>query len=373
MSSAPALFQPIRVGELNLKHRVVLTPSTRFRATADGTPNPIMADYYAQRATVPGTLLIAEATFIARKAGGFRHAPGVWSSEQIAAWKQITDAVHAKGSYIYLQLWALGRNAYVEHLAPRNPYVSSSPKKIETPFHRDATPRTNDVPRAMTVDEIKEYAGLYATAAANAVDQAGFDGVELHGANRYLPEQFLLASLNERDDEYGGSIGNRARFTLEVLDAIVAAVGAKKTAIRLSPWANKTQHGKLSPTYSYLVKEIRERHPDFSYIHLIEDYGTSDEAESNDFLREIWGSRPLISAGGYSSDRDSAFRIAEERGDMIAFSRAFIANPDLPCRLAHKIPLVKGDGAKYFRYGSSDPSGYTDYAFHDFTAVNAGA
>ncbi|KAJ7903446.1 NADH:flavin oxidoreductase/NADH oxidase [Mycena olivaceomarginata] len=320
-TTRPALFQPIKVGDIELKHRVVLAPSTRFRATEDGTPTPQMIEYYAQRAHAPGTLLIAEPAFIAQKAGGFIHVPGIYSAEQIAAWKQITDAVHAKGSFIFLQLWALGRTAYPEHLAPGDPFVSSSPKTISTPFHRGSTPRTADVPREMTVDEIKEYSQLFAAAASNAVHKAGFDGVEVHGANGYLPEQFLWETVNERTDEYGGSIENRARFVLEFLEAIAAAVGEQKTAIRLSPW----RHTYQSATSS---KEIRDRHPNFGYLHVIEDYIAPEgiEPASNDFIREIWGDRPLISAGGYSDDRDRGFRVAEEKGSIIAYSKAFIAN-----------------------------------------------
>ncbi|KAF8206316.1 hypothetical protein K438DRAFT_1963385 [Mycena galopus ATCC 62051] len=375
MSIRPALFQPIQVGDIQLKHRVVLAPSTRFRANLDGVPNPSMLEYYAQRASAPGTLLIAEPAFIARKAGGFIHVPGIWSPEQIAAWKEITDAVHAKGSFIFLQLWALGRTAYVEYLAPGDPFVSSSPKKIDTPFHRGASPRTDDVPRAMTTEEVKEYVELYATAAANAVHKAGFDGVEVHGANGYLPEQFLWDTVNERTDEYGGSIENRARFVLELLEAIAAAVGAPKTAIRLSPWRHrmKTDSGMADPksTYTYLVKEIRGRLPGLGYLHIIEDYDVPDGAEvvSTDFIREIWGNRPLISAGGYSNNLDRGFCVAEKKGNIIAYSKAFIANPDLPCRLFHNIPLVQGDPSKYWIYDTSDPSGYTDYPFHDFGSL----
>ncbi|KAF8206314.1 hypothetical protein K438DRAFT_1714667 [Mycena galopus ATCC 62051] len=228
----------------------------------------------------------------------------------------------------------------------------------------------------MTTDEIKEYAELYATAAKNAVHKAGFDGVEVHGANGYLPEQFLWDTVNERTDEYGGSIENRARFVLEVLEAVAAAVGATKTAIRLSPWRHrvKADSGMADPkpTYSYLVKEIRDRLPGFSYLHIIEDYDVlgSLEAVSNDFIREIWGnSRPLISAGGYSEKRDRGFRVAEEKGNIIAYSRAFIANPDLPSRLLHGMPLEESDTAKWL---TSESSGYTDYAFHDFASLTNG-
>ncbi|KAJ7686710.1 hypothetical protein B0H17DRAFT_1071630 [Mycena rosella] len=363
----PVLFQPIQVGDIQLKHRIVHAPTTRFRADADGIPSPLMVEYYAQRSSVPGTLLIAEATSIARKAGGFRNVPGIWSPEQIAGWKRVTDAVHAKGSFIYLQLCALGRGAYVEHLAPGDPYVSSSPTKLRTPMHMTAAPRTDDLPREMTVDEIKEYCELFAVAASNAIHKSGFDGVEIHGANGHLHEQFLMDSINRRTDAYGGSVENRARFTLEVIDAIVKSVGATKTAIRLSPWNTNQESGMADPkpTYSYLVKEIGARHPELSYIHLVESHhSATGDAQSNDFIREIWGNRRLISAGGYSEDREKGMRIAEEKGDIIAYARAFIANPDLPYRLFHDIPLLTGDGTKYYVYGSSDPSGYTDYAFH---------
>ncbi|KAJ7485334.1 hypothetical protein FB451DRAFT_1337587 [Mycena latifolia] len=366
MSSA-VLFQPIQVGDVQLKHRVVHAPTTRFRADSNHVPTPIMTEYYAQRGSTPGTLLITEATLIARKAGGFRNVPGIWSSEQIAAWKQVTEAVHAKGSFIYLQLAALGRSAYVEHLAPGDPYVCSSPKKLESIFHIGGAPRPDAVPRAMTVDEIKEYSELFATAASNAVHKAGFDGVEIHGANGYLLEQFLMDSINERTDSYGGSVENRARFPLEVVDAIAGAIGATKTAIRLSPWNTRQESGMADPkpTYSHLVTEIRNRHPELSYIHLFEPDGvTPGDVRSNDFIREIWGTRRLISAGGYSDNRERGIRAAEEKGDIIAYARAFIANPDLPHRLLHDIPLLKGDYTKYYVYGASDPSGYTDYAFH---------
>ncbi|KAJ6513152.1 FMN-linked oxidoreductase [Mycena sanguinolenta] len=280
MSPRPTLLQPIKVGEIQLEHRVVLAPSWHT--------NPTMVEYYTQRrARVPGTLLIAEATLVASKAGGFRHMSGIWSPEQIAAWKQIANAVHANGSFIFLQLLALGRTAYVEHMAPGDPFVSSRAS------------------RAMTTDEIKEYSELYATAAANA------------------------DTVNERTDEYGGSIKNRARFVFELLEAIAAVIGPTKTAIRLSPWRHwaKSDIGMADPkpTYSHLVREIRDRHPDFGYIHLIEDYDIPEGSQpaSADYIREIWGKRTLISAGGYSNDRDRGVRVAEEKGDLIAYSSIY--------------------------------------------------
>lgn len=286
--------------------------------------------------------------------------PPLFAISQSLTKYQITEAVHAKGSFIYLQLWALGRCAYVEHLAG-DPYVSSSPKKLETLMHIAAAPRTDDVPREMTMDEIKEYSQLFSIAASNAVHNAGFDGVEIHAANGYLLEQFLMDTINERMDSYGGSVENRARFPLEVVDAVVSAVGPTKTAIRLSPWNTKqrtfvspdfakgisnrliSESGMVDPklTYAHVVTEIRDRHPDLAYIHVCEPPPSDDATASNDFIREIWGERVLISAGGYGDTRESGFRAAEEKGDLVAYSRAFIANVGVP-------PLLAGVSAEVF-------------------------
>ncbi|KAK7451304.1 hypothetical protein VKT23_012646 [Stygiomarasmius scandens] len=369
--STSKLFQPIKLGDVVLKHRVALAPLTRFRVDAKHVPLPIVKEMYAQRASTPGTLLITEATFIAARAGGYPNAPGIWSDEQIAAWKEVTEAVHAKGSFIYLQLWALGRAAYAAVLANEDPsydLVSASDIPLSD------RPKEDPRPRPLTIPEIKEYVSLYATAASNAVHKAGFDGVEIHGANGYLLDQFMQDVSNHRTDEYGGSVENRARFTLEVVDAVVKAVGPRKTGIRLSPW-NTFQDMKMDdpkPTFSYVVSEIKKAHPTLSYVHVVEprakgqDILEKDPAgESNDFIREIWTSpesdengRRLISAGGYT--RDLATKIADEKGDIIAFGRPFIANPDLPLRLQHDIPLNKYDRTTFYTQGSE---GYTDYPF----------
>ncbi|KAJ7869138.1 hypothetical protein B0H14DRAFT_3440840 [Mycena olivaceomarginata] len=287
-----------------------MSTSKLFRADANHAPLPHVAEYYQQRASTPGSLLITEATFIAARAGGHKHAPGIWSDEQIAAWKKITDAVHAKGSYIYLQLWALGRAAEVAVLEEEglpNAYVSASNVPIAG----------QPAPRPLTVDEIQEYVQLYATAASNAVHKAGFDGVEIHAANGYLLDQFLHDRSNIRTDAYGGS-------------------------------ATATQS--------------------FAYLHVVEPRVDGSETldvikdgYSNDFIRDIWGNRRLISAGGYT--RETAVAAAEEKGDLIAFARPYIANPDLPYRLLHDIALAIGNRALYYAPGSLDPKGYTDYPF----------
>ncbi|KAI0671112.1 NADH:flavin oxidoreductase/NADH oxidase [Trametes maxima] len=360
-----ALFKPIQVGDLTVNHRVVHAPLTRFRADKNHTHTDIAATYYSQRASTPGTLLIAEATFITAHAGLFAHVPGVYNNEQISAWKKVVDAVHEKGSHIFLQLWALGRAAQVHELEeanPEYPYVSASALPLSD--------REGDVPRALTVPEIKQYAEDYVTAAHNAVYGAGFDGVEIHCAHGYLIDQFLQDVSNKRTDEYGGSIENRCRFALEVIGAVIRAIGETKTAFRISPWS-RYQDMRMEdpvPTFSYLVSRVAELYPQIAYLSVVEPgvHGGADadprSGESNDFIREIWRPRPLISAGRYT--RDTAMKRAEENaGELIAFGRLFLANPDLPLRLFKGLLLNCWDRAIYST--PEDPHGYIDYPFID--------
>ncbi|KAJ3486698.1 hypothetical protein NLI96_g4054 [Meripilus lineatus] len=360
MASLSKLFTPIKVGDLALKHRVVLAPLTRYRNTLEHVPTDLSVEYYSQRASTPGTLLITEATAVAARAGGYENIPHLETAEQIAGWKKVTDAVHAKGSYIFAQLWALGRTADPKVIKKYGyDYAGASDIPLEN----------FPVPRPLGTGEVKEFVQLYANAAANAI-QAGFDGVEIHGANGYLPDQFLQDVSNNRADEYGGSIENRARFPLEIIDAIVNAVGtAKKVAIRLSPW--ETFQGMRMkdpiPTFSYLVSEIAKRHPDFAYVHVIEarfSGGTErevPEGEGNEFLQNIWAPRPFINAGGYT--RELALKAAETEGNLVAFGRHFIANPDLPLRLRENVALNKYDRNTFFK--ALSPEGYIDYPFDE--------
>lgn len=351
------LFEPTVIGNLKLQHRVVMAPLTRFRAIKNHIPSDMTPEYYGQRASVPGTLLISEATFIAERAGGYPYAPGIWNEAQIQMWKKVTDVVHAKGSYIFCQLWALGRAADPALLARSNhPFVSSSDLPI---------PGKKVAPRPLTHREIQEYVGLYAQAARNAV-AAGFDGVEVHGANGYLVDQFIQDNCNKRTDKYGGSIENRCRFALEVLEGVVNAVGQEKTAIRLSPWEQfqGMRMAQPEPTFSHLVRAIKQSYPDFAYIHVTEPRVHSGEdreplpGESNDFIREIWAPKPLISAGGYN--RDLAIQVADRTDNLIAFGRMFISNPDLPLRLMKNIPLTKYNRKTFYTQGRE---GYLDYPF----------
>jgi len=365
MSTLPKLFQPLQVGDITLQHRVVLAPLTRFRADDEHVHQDIAAEYYAQRAEVPGTLLITEATFIAAEAGGYKNVPGIYSDAQIAAWKKVVDGVHAKGSFIYLQLWAVGRAAEPDVIhSEGHPYVSASSTLLEG--------RT-EVPKELTKDDIKRYIGLYVQAAKNAVFGAGFDGVEIHCANGYLPEQFLQDTCNQRTDEYGGSIENRARFVLEITDAVVAAVGVKKTGIRFSPWSRflGMRMKDPIPTFSYVLHELVKRYPELAYVHFVEPVvsgdGDADPAhltslpnkapDSNDFAREIWGSRTFLTAGGFKL-KDAVNVVEKHDNTAVAFGRLFIANPDLPVRFRTGAALNAYNRSTFYTPG---PVGYTDY------------
>lgn len=356
------LFQPISVGNVELQHRVVMAPLTRFRADDQHVPTDLAVKYYAQRASVPGTLIISEATFIAAKAGGYDQVPGIWSEEQISAWKKVTDAVHAEGSFIYMQLWALGRAADSALLSRDNasfPVISAS----DIPLTGRDQP-----PRPLSIEDIKEYTQLYATAASNAVNKAGFDGVEIHGANGYLPDQFLQDVSNNRTDEYGGSIENRARFVLEVIDAIVQAVGEKAVGIRFSPWGKFQDMGMKDPipTFSHIIAAIRDRYPNFSYIHLVEPRisGPMDiipeEGQTNEVFRKLWSPRPYLTAGGYT--KDEAVTVAEEQDAIVVFGRMFISNPDLPLRLQKGIALTPYEREAFY---TNTAAGYVDWPFAD--------
>ncbi|KAH9062615.1 hypothetical protein EDB83DRAFT_2675366 [Lactarius deliciosus] len=354
----PKLFQPIHVGTANLQHRVVLAPMKRARADERYVLGVLGLEYYKQRTSTPGTLAVTEGTIIAPQAGGNANIPGIWSDEQIVAWKSITDAVHANGSFIYLQLWSLGRIAESDVLRKDGGYelVGASAIALEG----------RETPRPLTVAEIKEYVQLYATAAENAVLKAGFDGVEIQSAGGLLPDQFLQTVSNTRTDEYGGSLENRLRFVLEITEAVVKAVGANKVGIRISPYLTAQGMGMPDPipTFAELVTRIRDSYPDFAYLHVIEITdlvpapGGTVTRQSTKFLRDIWGSKPYIACGGY--ERDTAIELVEKEGGLVAFGRYFISNPDLPRRLKENTKLALSSPKTWVSQGAE---GYIDYPF----------
>ncbi|TBU50573.1 NADH:flavin oxidoreductase/NADH oxidase [Dichomitus squalens] len=360
-STSASLFQPIEIGDMKLRHRVVLAPQTRFRCNKDQVPGDLLLKYYKQRASVPGTLLITESTYISAQTL-VEYTPGIYSGEQVTAWRKVTDVVHARESYIFLQISATGRMARNGLFSHRDdiPYVAPSPVPLpESP---------DQIPRELTKEEIKDYVGWYATAASNAVYGSGFDGVEVHAANGYLINQFLNDKSNLRTDEYGGSVENRARFGLEVVDAVVTKIGQKKTAIRLSPWdagrAGDMRMDDPVPTYTYFVDQLKQKYPDLAYLHVVTgsaplNIAPQDATVSQNFINRLWAPRPVVTTGGY--DRESGLRVAEETGQLIGYSRAFSANPDLPFRLRENIALNEIDHTKHHTKGS--PEGYTTYKF----------
>jgi NADPH2 dehydrogenase len=336
-----------------------MAPLTRFRADDNHVPLPFVGTYYAQRGSVPGTLLITEATFITKRAGGYPNVPGIYNQDQIAAWRKVTDAVHAKGSFIYCQLWALGRTANAEFCKAQGiEIVSSSPTPLDS---------EHVVPKEMTHEEIKAFVADYAQAARNAIE-AGFDGVEIHGANGYLIDQFIQDNCNRRTDEYGGSVENRSRFGLEVAKAVVDAVGADKVGIRLSPFST-FQGMKMAdpiPQFSHILKGLKELK--LSYVHLVESRvsGNADieSTEKVDFAIDIWGNTsPVLIAGGFTAS--SALRAVDEeytdKNIAIVFGRYFISTPDLPFRIQKGIDLADYDRNTF--YNPKSEKGYIDYPF----------
>ena len=364
------LFSPIKVGRLEMPHRIAMAPMTRFRADDSHVPLPFVKDYYAQRASVPGTLIVTEATIISPRAGGYPNVPGIYTEEQITAWRGAVDAVHAKGSYIYLQLWALGRVAKPDVLKQDGADLVSS----------SAVPAGSDypVPRELTEEEIKGFIGDFAQAAKNAM-AAGFDGVEIHGANGYLIDQFNQDTCNQRTDSWGGSVENRARFALETIKAVVDVAGADRTAIRYSPWSTFQGMRMTEPIsqFTYLAKKTAEFK--LAYVHLVESRVTGNaDAESTDqldfFIDAYAPASPIMVAGGYKTDsaKSAVDKDYKNNDIIIAFGRPFITNPDLPFRVQKGISFRPYERENF--YVPKEPKGYLDYDFsEEFKAVQAAA
>ncbi|KAG8756163.1 hypothetical protein FRC11_005494 [Ceratobasidium sp. 423] len=366
MSAASKLFDSLHIGDLTLAHRIVMAPMTRLRATPDGVVTEITAEYYSQRSAIPGTLLITEGVSVAAEAGGFPNLPGVFNDTQVAGWKKVVDAVHANGSYIYLQIAALGRVGYPEVLhAGGHPYVSSSSTKLSS---------RSETPTELSQSEIKRYVELYAEAARRAVDEAGFDGVEIHACNGSLIEQFIQDVVNKRTDNYGGSIENRSQFVLEVVEAVVNNIGAKRTGIRFSPWSKGQEMGMRNPvpTYTYIISKLAKRHSELAYIHMIEpginsaENGTTQELDegitaSNDFAFQIWSPRTYLTGGGY--DHKSAPGTADRLDNTAIFAIRKLTNlqPDLPLRIKAGLEPAASDPSTYYIPGPDSVKGYTDY------------
>jgi N-ethylmaleimide reductase len=351
------LFQPFVLGDLPLRNRVVMAPLTRNRAGGGGeAPNALMAEYYRQRAGAG--LIVSEASQISQQGQGYIFTPGIYSDEQVHGWRLVTDAVHQAGGKIFIQLWHVGRVSHVSLQPGGGAPVAPSAIRANTKTFVETGFVDTSTPRALELGEIPGIVADYARAAANA-QAAGFDGVEIHAANGYLLDQFQKDGSNHRTDAYGGTIENRCRLTLEVVDAIAKILPPGKIGIRLSPVspANDDVDSQPQPLFDYLVGELSRRK--LVYIHVIEGAtGGARDIAAFDFaaLRKNF-SGAYIANNGY--DRDLAIKtIASGAADLVAFGRPFIANPDLVERLRHNAPLNALN--QNTLYGGA-AEGYTDY------------
>ncbi len=367
----PSLFSPLQVGPYRLNHRLVMAPLTRMRAEKPTlAPRALNAEYYRQR-TTPGGLIIAEASPVIATGHGNPGTPGIYSEQQIKGWRGVVDAVHAKGGSIFLQLWHVGRVSHSSFQPGGVLLVSSSAVPISATLKTmaaDGKPASYETPRALETGEIAGVVDSFRQAARNALN-AGFDGVEIHGANGYLIEQFLQSHTNLRTDQYGGSIANRARFLMEITQAVIEVWGADRVGVRLSPYgvANDSGEPDPIPLYTHVIKALDPL--GLAYLHFVEPRSSgAGRAEVNHqnvpsamvLFRPIW-SGVLISAGGFTGETAEA-AIAAGHADAIAFGRIFISNPDLPRRLKHGYPLTPYNRATF--YGGEE-IGYTDYSAYD--------
>jgi len=360
------IFDSLKIGDLTLKNRFVMAPLTRMRSQQPGNiPHELNAKYYAQRATAG--LIISEATQVSQTGQGYPATPGIYSADQVNGWKLVTDAVHEKEGKIFLQLWHVGRISHKSH-QPNNelPIAPSAIKPSGGTYSKDWKQVAFETPRALENSEIPAIIEQFKQGAKNA-KEAGFDGVEVHGANGYLLDQFLQDGSNTRNDNYGGSIENRARLLLEVVDEAILVWGTNRVGVRLSPYGTFNDMKDSDPValFSYVLEELEKRK--VAYVHLIESRATSaggDDKINKEavniaeiFRKSFKG--VLISAGGYSAE---TAKEAVESGlsDAVAFGRLYISNPDLVRRVKEEKELNKYDRATF--YGGTE-KGYTDYNF----------
>ncbi len=350
------LFSPFDLAGIALANHIVMAPLTRNRAGPGLVPGALAADYYAQRASAG--LIITEATQVSEQAQGYQNTPGIYTAEQIASWRKVTDAVHAKGGHIFVQLWHVGRVSHVDLHDGKAPVAPSAIRAEAKTFVNDGFADVSE-PRALELDEIPVIVDSFRQSAANAIE-AGFDGVEVHGANGYLLDQFLRETANVRTDAYGGSIDNRARLLIEVVAAVAGEIGAGRTGVRLSPVSPASG---IVPTsdeqrqFNHVVEALDGL--GIAYIHVVEGAtGGPRDAIPFDYnaLRQRFRNA-YIANNGYTLDLANE-RIAGDRADLIAFGHDFIANPDLVGRLKTGRPLAQLDMATLYGGGAQ---GYTDY------------
>jgi len=356
MSKPTKLFEPYQLGPITLPNRLVMAPLTRNRAVAGLVPNPLAVEYYGQRASAG--LLVTEASQVSQQGQGYQDTPGIYSREQVAGWRKVTDRVHDRGGRIFIQLWHVGRISHVSLQENNQPPVAPSAIRAKGKTFVGGTFADVSEPRALTLEEIPGIIESFRRGAAKAL-QAGFDGVEIHGANGYLLDQFAKDGANRRTDGYGGSIENRARLMLEVSKAVVAEAGAGRTGIRISPVtpANDISDSNPQPLFDHIVDHLNALK--LVYIHVIEGAtgGPRDIApfDYGSLRRRFSGA--YIANNGYDLELANKVLAANE-ADLIAFGKPFIANPDLVERLKRGASLNVPDKATFYGGGAK---GYTDY------------
>ena len=353
----PSLFDPVKAGALSLKNRIWMAPLTRSRSGVSRVPNALMAEYYSQRASAG--LIVSEATAISPMGYGWKDAPGMYTDEQEEAWKPVTHAVHAKGGKMVLQLWHMGRLSHPDFLEGKLP-VSSSAIAAEGEHRSVDGKKPYVTPRPLTKDEIKLTIQDYVTSAERAI-RAGFDGVEIHGANGYLIDQFLRDGSNNRTDEYGGSIPNRVRFLLEVTEAVTAAIGSDRTGLRLSPMNGyQSMHDSdLEGLFTHAAKELNRFN--LAFLHVRET--SNKPLVVTSAMRKVYEG---VIAGNDAYDFAKAQKALDDGIlDAVAFGAPFIANPDLVERFAAHAPLNPPHPETFYKGGSQ---GYTDYPFMEKVA-----
>ncbi len=354
--SASKLFDPYKLGNITLTNRAVMAPLTRNRALAGFVPNPLAVEYYGQRASAG--LLITEASQVSQQGQGYQDTPGIYTKEQVAGWRKVTDRVHERGGHIYIQLWHVGRISHTSLQANGGAPVAPSAIRANTKTFVGGAFADVSEPRALELNEIPGIVDSFKRAAANAIE-AGFDGVEIHGANGYLLDQFAKDGTNKRTDAYGGSIENRARLMIEVAQAVAAEAGADRTGIRISPVtpANDVSDSNPQPLFDHIVDQLNALK--LVYIHVIEGStgGPRDNAPFD------YASLRKRFSGTYIANNGYDFKLATEvldqnKADLIAFGKLFISNPDLVERLKLGAPLNPFDKMTFYGGGAK---GYTDY------------
>jgi N-ethylmaleimide reductase len=353
----PLLFSGTTLGSWSLQNHLVMSPMTRNRAIGN-VPNELMAQYYAQRAAVG--LVITEGTSTSPDGLGYARMPGIFSSEQLQGWSGVTKAVHARGAKMLVQLMHCGRVAHPLNLPPGARILAPSAIAAAGSMFTDTQGmQPQPTPQAMSLADIRASIAEYAQAASNAIE-AGFDGIELHGANGYLLEQFIRPNSNQRTDAYGGTIQARARFVLEVADAVIAAIGKDRVGIRISPFGvfnDMPLYAEMESDYTYLAQQLDAR--GLLYIHLV-NHSSMGAPPVPDSIRAMLRALPhcrLILSGGYDAERAER-DLAAKRADLIAVGRPLLANPDLLARWLHGTPLNAPDQSTFYTPG---PKGYTDY------------